>query len=173
MTGDVERSDDARYLILMRHAKSDWSDTALSDHDRPLNQRGRRDAPKMANWLADLDLIPDQVLCSSSARTRETVTRMIDCWTSKPQVSLSERLYEASPEDIFKVVRRRGGAADRLLVVGHNPGMTALVSQLAGKFTEMPTAAIAVFRVDCDSWPDLRSTTAMQLIEHMRPKALG
>jgi len=178
MTEEVERSTDVRYLILMRHAKSDWGDESLSDHDRPLNRRGLRDAPNMARWLADLDLIPDMILCSSSVRTRETVDTMMDVWTTEPSrtaeptISFSEDLYHATPEEIIGAIRCDGGTSRRLLVVAHNPGMTSLVSHFAQRFTEMPTAAVAVFQTDCERWNDLQPEATMQMIEQMGPKGL-
>lgn len=184
MTEEFERSTDARYLILMRHAKSDWGDESLSDHNRPLNRRGQRDAPMMARWLADSDLIPDTILISSSVRTRETVALMIETWTSEPsgtsepsettepRMSLTDDLYHASPEEIIGVIRCDGGQSRCLLVVAHNPGMTSLVSHFADRFTEMPTAAIAVFQTAGEQWNDLRPGKMMQLIEHVRPKGL-
>jgi len=185
MTEELERSTDARYLILMRHAKSDWGDESLPDHDRPLNRRGRRDAPQMARWLSDSDLIPDTILISSSVRTRETVALMMDTWTMEPsgtmepsetsesKMSFSEDLYHASPEEIIGVIQCDGGESRCLLVVAHNPGMTSLVSHFADRFTEMPTAAIAVFQTECEAWSNLRPGTVMRMIEQMVPKGLG
>lgn len=184
MTEELQRSSDARYLILMRHAKSDWGDESLSDHDRPLNRRGQRDAPNMARWLADSDLVPDTILISSSVRTRETVALMMDTWTmepsgttespgtAEPQMSFTDELYHASPEEIIGVIQCDGGESRCLLVVAHNPGMTSLVSHFADRFTEMPTAAIAVFQADCEAWNDLQPGKMMLLMEHVRPKGL-
>jgi len=172
MTEEHEQPEDARHLILMRHAKSDWGDESLSDHDRPLNRRGQRDAPNMARWLADSDLIPDMILCSSAVRTRETVDTMMDVWTTEPTISFSEDLYHASPQHIIGAIRSDGGTSRRLLVVAHNPGMTSLVSHFAQRLTEMSTAAVAAFQTDGEPWDDLRPETAMRMIEQMRPKGL-
>ncbi len=144
----------------------------LSDHDRRLNHRGQRDAPRMADWLAEVDLIPDMILSSSSARTRQTVTLMLKQWSTEPMVSFSESLYLATPSEILATVRSDACDARRLMVVAHNPGMTHLVSSLAGQGVDMPTAAIAVFHV-CDSdWSRLQPATPTKLVHFMRPKAL-
>jgi phosphohistidine phosphatase len=172
MTGKSERSDGALHLILMRHAKSDWSDGSLSDHDRPLNHRGKRDAPNMARWLADQNLIPDLILVSSSQRTRETVALMTEIWNTEPDTLFREDLYHSSPEEIIGAVQCNGNDRQRVMVIAHNPGMTSLVSHFADDFIEMPTAAIAIFESTCDSWSDLKPATSMRLVEHKRPKEL-
>jgi len=153
-------------LILMRHAKSDWSNTSLADHDRPLNDRGRRDAPRMAQWLAEIDQIPDRILCSSAVRTRQTVTGLTDLWNACPAIHYSHELYHAQPQEIIDNIRLEGGDARRLLIVAHNPGLTRLASDLSGLFVEMPTAAIAIFSVGIDG------ANGTELVEFMRPKAL-
>lgn len=170
-TGDPFAADD-RILILMRHAKSDWGDESLSDRERPLNRRGRRDAPRMAQWLAESDLIPDLILSSSSERTRETAELMKGEWSSEPTTLLTEALYLATPDEILSTVRSDACDAQRLLVLAHNPGMTQLVSHLSGEMVEMPTAAIVVFRIPGSDWSDLGPSTPMTRVERMKPKAL-
>jgi len=171
-------SGDDRFLILMRHAKSDWSDESLSDHDRPLNGRGRRDAPRMAHWLADVDLIPDVILSSSSLRTRETVGLMTEAWSTEPEIFFNESLYLAAPGSILGCAQSDASDARRLMIVAHNPGMAHLVSSLSGQIVEMPTAAIAVFQFASIDWKDLQPPSSMshgtsvKLVHYMRPKAL-
>lgn len=166
-------SGSARQLILMRHAKSDWADESLSDHDRPLNARGRRDAPRMAQWLADQELLPERMLISSSHRTRETAALMMEAWGFEPDTVFSEELYHASPGDILAAAQIDGVDSNRLMILAHNPGMTSLVSHFARDFMEMPTAAIAVFETDCQSWKELQPGTSTKLREFMRPKGLN
>ena len=167
-----DRPSQHRFLILMRHAKSDWNDQSLSDHDRPLNHRGIRDAPRMAHWLADADLIPDVILSSSSVRTRETVALMVDQWSIEPTIAFSETLYLATPEAILKTVRSDACDARRLMVVAHNPGMTHLAGSFSDQIVDMPTSAIAVFQLPKIDWSELQSSTPMSLVHFMRPKAL-
>ena len=163
---------EGRRLVLMRHAKSDWGDNSLSDHDRPLNRRGMADAPLMAQWLADNDLLPDQILCSSAERTRETVELMVQVWPGELSWSSADSLYLASPDTIMSMIRSGFSGAKTLMVVAHNPGMAYLASKLAGKGVDMPTAAIAVFQVNHSEWCDLDSKTPLELTHFMRPKAL-
>ncbi|MEE2938691.1 MAG: histidine phosphatase family protein [Planctomycetota bacterium] len=166
------KDKESRFLILMRHAKSDWGDSSLSDHERPLNARGRRDSPRMAGWLADSGWTPDLVLSSSSTRTRETYRRMVERWNDEPVVSFTDALYLASPESILQSIRTDGLESERLMVITHNPGISYLASVLAGQAIEMPTAAVAVFQLDLSDWHELRESTPIQLVQTMRPKAL-
>ncbi|MDB4664588.1 histidine phosphatase family protein [bacterium] len=161
-----------RRLILMRHAKSDWGDKSLADHDRPLNRRGMEDTPLMAQWIAENDLLPDQILCSSAERTRETVELLLQAWSANPDWSLVESLYLATPHTIVSTIRSVFSGSETLMVVAHNPGITYLASMLAGKGIDMPTAAIAVFQVTNAEWCELDSETPLQLTHFMRPKAL-
>ena len=176
MTKTIERSEDpnteTRFLILMRHAKSDWGDDTLSDHDRPLNPRGRRDAPRMAQWLSEVDMVPDLILSSASERTRETVSLMSGQWSTARTALFSETLYLATPESIIESINHDGGDASRLLVLAHNPGMAHLVSVLSNQFVDMPTAAIAIFQTQRTDWSDFQSDDSMSLVHYMRPKAL-
>ena len=167
-------TNDERYLILMRHAKSDWGDASLSDHGRPLNARGKRDAPRMAKWLSELGIVPDRILSSTSERTRETVGLMTLEWNRQPSIEWEESLYLAAPDKILSNVGMRGGAAHRLMVVAHNPGMSYLASALAGESRDMPTAAIAIFRttqMECD-WAEVISESQFEVVQFMRPKGL-
>lgn len=168
--GDGDPDD--RYLILMRHAKSDWGDPSLSDHDRPLNSRGQKDSPRMAGWLAEQSCIPDVVLSSSSSRTRETLALMCEQWGEEPTVSFTDSLYLAAPDSILDCIRSDALDSRCLMVLAHNPGISYLASLLAGRSIEMPTAAVAVFKVDLDDWHNLRESTPVELTEFMRPKAL-
>lgn len=161
-----------RTLVLMRHAKSDWADESLSDHDRPLNARGRRDAPKMARWLSEIEQVPDLVLCSSAARTTETTALMIDQWSCDPDIRYTKDLYLAAPQTIVDVITRETNEESNVLVLAHNPGMAYLVSTLAGQSMDMPTAAMGIFAVDFP-WYALSSSSRPEMIEFMRPKALG
>ena len=163
-----------RYLILMRHAKSDWGNESVSDHDRTLSPRGQRDTPRMASWLQGLGRVPDLILSSSSERTRETVDLLLSTWNLSVEAHYTQSLYLASPDAILSSVIAHGRQAKTAMVVAHNPGMTYLVSSLAGQSMEMPTAAVAIFQtsqLEVD-WAEMNSETRWKLIHFMRPKAL-
>jgi phosphohistidine phosphatase len=165
-------------LLLLRHAKSSWTDP-LDDHDRPLSGRGGRAARAMAEHMASQGLVPDRVLCSSAVRTSETWALMAP-HLGEPPLETSRTLYLASPGELLAAVRAGAGDAERLLLVGHNPGIEELARALAGSGDEdalrrlrrkFPTGALAVLRLASDAWTDLAPATA-ELVEFVRPKDL-
>lgn len=139
-------------LILMRHAKSGWEDPALSDHDRPLNRRGRLAAALMGAWLVEDGLTPDRALVSSAARTVETWRRM----GAPCEAEVREALYLAPAAGLIEAARRGGGEADTLLILAHQPGMQGAAETLTsrGAVPSFPTGAAAVVTFDGD-WEDL------------------
>lgn len=147
----------SRTLIFMRHAKSAWNDPFASDHDRILNERGRRSAPVMGQWLKDQNLIPDQVLVSSAARTLETLARL--GLPDVPTTVLPE-LYLAHPAVIAALIREHA-TGSRVLVLGHNPGTTEAAHRLVNTpvahpaFHDFPTCATLAARFDGPSWEAL------------------
>ena len=163
---------DHRTLILMRHAKSDWAEPSISDHERPLSKRGRRDSVRMAEWLENIDRIPDLVLCSTSARTRATLELMLDYWDESPAVINRENLYLASEDEILREVRTEGADADCVMVLAHNPGISHTASTFADQSIDMPTAAISIFDLQVDSWSQLGDDVERRFSFFMRPKAL-
>jgi phosphohistidine phosphatase len=146
-------------LILVRHAKSDWSTPGAVDHDRPLNARGRRQAPLVGRWLASRRDLPQHVLCSDSTRTRETLALMLPELGTSPEVTFTPALYHAAPEVILDTLRRE--TAPVVMLVGHNPGIAAAATQLAHtapvhpRFADYPTAATAVFDFTEETWAQI------------------
>lgn len=159
-------------LLVLRHAKSSWEDTELKDHERPLNPRGVRDAPRMGQLLAAEALVPDLVLASTAVRAVSTAELAMGVIEDAPEIEGTRDLYLASPHDCLEVIEARGGDAERLMVVGHNPGITALVTRLTGVCEEMPTAALAVVELDIDDWSEIGSAGRGRLAAFWRPKDL-
>jgi phosphohistidine phosphatase len=164
-------------LILTRHAKSDWDDPMLDDHERPLNGRGRRSADAIGKWLNENGFRPDEVLCSTAVRTRETWERMAPALGgAEIALRLEQRLYHAGPQEILDVLR--GAAGKTVLVLGHNPGIGIAAANLAAepadhlRFMDYPTTATTVFRFDIDDWTqaDWRSGTVQAFVV---PRDLG
>ena len=147
----------SRLLILTRHAKSSWDHPTLSDHDRPLNKRGRKSAPKMAAWLRHHGWIPDEVISSSAARTRETWQRM---GLKADKVRFQRRLYPADPGTILTHLSKATEQA--VLMLGHNPGIADFANRIVEKapdhprFLDYPTCATSVIRFDIDKWADIQ-----------------
>ncbi|MEX3316634.1 histidine phosphatase family protein [Sulfitobacter sp. PS-8MA] len=142
-----------RRLILMRHAKSDWSQGA-SDHDRPLNPRGHRAAAALGDWLRQVAALPDAVLCSTAQRTRDTLDGL--ALPDETRVTYSRALYLASAEDILAVLRAAKGKC--LLLLAHNPGIATAAAQFLraapdhGKFQRYPSGATLVAEFEIDDW---------------------
>lgn len=144
----------SRRLILIRHAKSDWDDPGLDDHDRTLNARGQASAPRIGRWLAAEGLVPDAVLCSTARRTRETWDGIAHALPSPPCAEYRRDLYLAEPEALLAAIRDHD--ADCLAVIAHNPGIGSLAWALAEdppdhpKFGLYPTGATLVLGFGVD-----------------------
>ena len=140
-------------LFLIRHAKSSWGDTALPDKDRPLNDRGRRDAPKIGERLAKRDVKPDLILSSPAMRalkTAEIIGKKLDY--RRKDIVVDDRLYAVEADDLLDVIRKLGDKLERVMLFGHNPELTELAHRLSSKITHMPTCAVAEFTFDAKSW---------------------
>ncbi|MGP3536371.1 SixA phosphatase family protein [Microbacterium sp. RD1] len=138
-------------LALARHAKSDWADSSVDDHDRPLNARGRRDAPEVARRVMRSGVRPELLLTSTALRARTTAELFAEVFGA--EVTEHPELYLADPPTLLRVARESGAA--EVLVVAHDPGMSALVSELAGREVTMPTATVAVFTWNDGGWDDV------------------
>ena len=159
-------------LLVLRHAKSSWNDPALGDHERPLNSRGRRDAPRMGELVREYALMPDIVISSDAVRARLTAEAMAEAAHYPGEILLDQRLYLASPDDILSLLRRVRQNAETVMIVGHNPGLEELVEQLTGERQDLPTAALAQIVLPIDRWRDLTLSTRGTLMGHWRPKEL-
>ena len=159
-------------LLLLRHAKSSWKQSELADHDRPLNKRGKRTAPLMGALLLDEDLIPDHILSSSAVRTYNTALLVAKACTYVGEIKQTRKLYLAEPEDYIEVLRQVAEKHARVLVVGHNPGLEALIETLTGEAMVMPTAALAYVELSLKRWRDLDLNTECKLVNLWRPKDL-
>ena len=153
----------SRKLVIVRHAKSAWPED-VPDAQRPLNKRGRRDAPAAGRWLRDRVGAVDVVVCSPAARTRETWGLIAAELDGAPDPVFDERVYAATVETLLTVVRGLPADVGAALLVGHNPGVADLVAVLAGEELEMKTSAIAVLDLT-GSWADVAPGRAM-LTDH-------
>ena len=159
-------------LLVLRHAKSSWSDSALDDHERPLNKRGRRDAPRVGDLVREHGLIPDVVISSDAVRARLTAEAVVEAARYEGEILLDQRLYMASPADILSLLRTVREKAETVMIVGHNPGLEELVLQLTGERQDMPTAALARIVLPVDQWRDLTMSRRGTLGGLWRPKEL-
>jgi phosphohistidine phosphatase len=152
-----------RTLYVLRHAKSDWGDASLRDFDRPLNGRGRKSAKAMGRELRERGLTPDLVLLSPSARTTETLARVEEGFGASFEKVEERSIYLAETEELVALIRNAPAQSDRLMIVGHNPGMHELVLLLANgprdlreeAAAKFPTGAMAEISFDVGDWSDV------------------
>ena len=139
-------------LILLRHAKSSWNDASQSDHERPLNQRGRLAAALMGAWFIEQPWRVDAAIVSTSLRTRETWTLLTKQWPATPPVRFEASIYEAEVAALLAAAQAAPASAQTVLMIGHNPGMemfTALLTAPGGRrISRFPTAAAAVLETE-------------------------
>ena len=137
-------------LIVMRHAKSSWSDASLDDHDRPLNKRGRRDAPRIAQELHDREWIPDRIRVSTSKRTMETL-ELMETISRNSTIDVEPSLYHSNISTLLQAVEEVE-EGKTTMILSHNPGCEILVHQLSNHLEAMPTAAAALFEKQQEGW---------------------
>ena len=166
-------------LYVLRHAKSNWGDSSLRDFDRPLNERGWKAAKSMGREMRARGLAPDLVLVSPSARTTETLARVEEGFGEKFEVFEERSIYLAETETLVSLVRGASADSDRLMIVGHNPGMHELVLILSNGPQELradaadkfPTAALAEISFDIRDWADVAAGTG-QIRSFLKPRDL-
>ena len=159
-------------LLVLRHAKSSWNHPELDDHERPLNERGRRDGPRMGELMRKYGLMPDIVISSDAVRAQLTADSVAEAARYAGEILLDPRLYMASPADILSLLRTVRENAETVMIIGHNPGLEELVEQLTGERQDLPTAALAHIVLEIAQWRDLTLSTRGTLLGHWRPKEL-
>jgi phosphohistidine phosphatase len=173
MTRDETKDDRGRpmlrTLIIMRHAKSSWDNSALGDHERTLNARGRRSAPIVAQRLLDAGYQLERVISSDSTRTRETWEGM---WSVFPKVEpvFTPNLYLGGIEEIKTVVSEQANSVGTILTLGHNPGLSMSVQWLTGEHVLLKTAYAAVVQSRSDTWSSSFSRGKWTLVDLITPK---
>jgi phosphohistidine phosphatase len=158
-------------LLLLRHAKSDWDDVSLRDFERPLADRGKRDAPRMGQELKLRAPLPDLIISSPAARARETIEAVVASGGLTARLEFNETIYGASSAELTRLVRRLPDTVNCALMVGHNPGFEELVARLTDADERMPTAALACIEFQIDHWKDIEDKTG-KLLWLMTPKKL-
>ena len=160
-------------LIVLRHAKSSWKSGAPDDHARPLNKRGRRDAPRVAARLAELGWTPERVISSDAKRTRQTWARMEDALGEAAEVVFTRELYMAGVNEVREALAALPDEVATAMVIGHNPGWEEVVAWLCGEETRMTTANAALLVGEGESWEEaLGAPGTWELERVVRPKEL-
>ena len=161
----------SKRLIIMRHAKSSWTSGAATDHQRPLNKRGRRSAPRIGARLQELGWIPDLVIASDSERTRETWQRMQAEFPHSIEERFSNTFYHGGLTAITSACTMLTEDTSTLLVLGHNPGWEDAVAKLSGRWVRMTTANAALLESDAEDWAEAMEASWV-LVDVLRPKEL-
>jgi len=158
-------------LYIVRHAKSSWDERGISDHDRKLNARGKRDAPKMGELLYGNGYSPD-IIYSSSAKRALTTAKIIAEKIGYPvdNIVVTKNIYDATTNDLVNLINKLDDKYETAMLFGHNPGFTVLANLLANKYIDnMPTCAVAVIELNVESWKEIESDCG-KLIAFEYPK---
>ena len=156
-------------LLILRHAKSSWADSSQQDWQRPLNERGLRDAPRVGEWLRTRAIVPDIIITSDAVRARATAQAVAKTSGYSRDIVTDPSLYLAKPDDLLDAISRVSDDADTVMVVGHNPGLENLVELLTGESHGLVTAALAGFELPIDRWSDLDGTVEASIVVMWQP----
>jgi phosphohistidine phosphatase len=160
-------------LLILRHAKSSWKKPGLTDYDRPLNKRGKLDAPRMGELIREKALVPDLIISSSAKRACQTADRVAQACGYRNEVRLEDDLYLAYPDVIVRILKLLLDGLNSVMVVGHNPGVEELLRLSTGHEEVMPTAALAHIILPIRSWSEMNSQATGELVHLWRPKELA
>jgi phosphohistidine phosphatase len=159
-------------LILMRHAKSSFKDKTIKDSKRPLSKRGVRNATQMASLMKERELMPQALLASKAERAKQTADIVVQEIGYTGEVQLMDELFMAEADDLIKILRKTPDEVERVMLVGHNPGLESLIPLFTGLVAALPTAGIAYLALPIEHWEDLKKKTHAELLELWRPKEL-
>ncbi len=145
-----------KMLYVIRHAKSSWDNPGLNDFDRPLNERGKRDAPRMGKRLKEKRIVPDLLLSSPAKRAITTCEIMADMLGyPEGKIKTDQELYHAGEEDILQIIKKINDKHEAVFIFGHNPGLTDFVNQLTDTFiNNVPTCGVVACTLNIQSWKE-------------------
>ena len=159
-------------LLILRHAKSSWKNLSLADIDRPLNKRGKRDAPRIGSLLREEDLVPDLIISSPALRARKTAKAVSKNSGYEGKIQTENDFYPGDPDSFIEAFYSIPDEVDRVLIVAHNPGLEELLYVLTGESAWMPTSALAKVSLPVEKWLDLDDDTEGKLDNFRRVKEL-
>jgi phosphohistidine phosphatase len=159
-------------LLILRHAKSSWEFTELPDHDRPLNNRGKRDAPRIGKTLLKEGFIPQVIISSSAVRAYSTAEKVAKACGYQGEILVDSSLYGSEYNTYLNILQNQDNRFDIVMVVGHNPQSEQLLEKLTGKMDTMPTCAVACVKLSISEWKKLNDHTKGELVNIWRPKEL-
>ena len=156
-------------VFFVRHAKSSWDNPLLSDHDRPLNARGKKDAVSMGIKIKNRDWIPAKIISSTAKRAKKTAKK-INKTLDIENIELNDRLYHASPHTIFSVLKQLNDEIPSVMIVAHNPAMTEIINYFSRDFIpNVPTTGIFKIDFDVTNWDEINFENG-KLIDFIYPK---
>lgn len=159
-------------LYLLRHAKSSWDNSGLSDFERPLNDRGFATVPLIGKTIRERDLIPELIVASPAKRAKQTAELVKEAAEIAVETRFDGRIYAASTSELVAVVSELNDQSNSAMLVGHNPGFENMVRVLTGEFETMPTAAFAVIDLEIEKWNEISPECGV-LRDLLRPKELN
>ena len=144
-------------VFLVRHAKSCWDDPSLADFDRPLNARGKRDAPFMGNILRKRGVLPDLIVSSPAKRAKKTATKIAKVLGyPKKEIAFKKQVYDADEQDLLSIIQKTSTEYNSIMLFGHNPEFTWLANELAGTdIDNIPTAGVVCIDFEVDRWAEV------------------
>lgn len=157
-------------LLLLRHAKSSWKQPEMHDHERPLNKRGKKEAPKVGKYLKENNLIPELILSSTALRALDTARAVAEEIGYEEPIDLHQDLYLSDTACYLDTLRCLPDEVNRVLVVGHNPELDEFLTLLTDVTTHLTTAALAQIDLPISSWQELNEATDARLLNIWSPK---
>jgi len=155
-------------VLLLRHAKSSWNHPELSDRERPLNKRGKRQAPEMGKLIYTESLTPDLILSSIARRACKTAEAVAKNCGYDGEIDRIDDFYPGGTADYLRVLSELPDGVRRVMVIGHNPGLEELLRVLVGETRTLSTAALAQIDLPLESWQDLTASTHGKLVRILR-----
>jgi len=151
-------------LLILRHAKSSWDEPSLADIDRPLNKRGKRDAPRVGFLLREEGIVPDLILSSPALRARKTAEAVAENCGFEGEIEIQDSFYPGDPSDYLDVIGHLPDQYQSVMVVGHNPGLEELLTTLTDESVALPTAALAQVSLPIKSWRNFTDELTGKLV---------
>lgn len=159
-------------LLIMRHGKSSWKHKDLADHERPLAKRGVRDSGMMGEFIREKELTPQLILSSTAVRTIQTAQIFSEVDGFHGNTIALDSLYLAEAEIYVQELKKLSDEYERVMVIGHNPGLETLLQMITGRIEALPTGVIAYVSLPISKWAELEGDAEGELIQLWRPKEL-
>ena len=156
-------------ILLLRHGKSSWKDPDLTDHDRPLKMRGKKDAGELGHFMVLNGIIPDLIFCSTARRAKDTVKHLLETLSFEGEIIYTRDLYHGYPDDYIDILRGVCEDINCVMVVAHNPGLEEFLSNLTDIEEWLPTSALAQIDLDLNRWGELDDYSQGELVGLWRP----